>query len=154
MNYTQRFLGIRASNISWVGMRPDGNRMDGGRPMEGYLVGSKIVFRSSATWLIADQIKRFRSNQCWGLKSEFTTTVSELCIKTFYVLERFQDQDESQSFGYNGSTAGYLIITLLSLSKLYFYDIREKMFKTGQNLSKIGHFLCKNVQLGCPPTFC
>ena len=47
------------------------------------------------------------------------------------------------------STAGYLIITLLSRSKLYFYDIREKMLKTGQNLSKIGHYLCKNVQLGC-----
>ena len=61
------------------------------------------------------------------------------------------DQDESQSFGYNGSTAGYLIITLLSLSKLYFYDIREKMLKTGQNLSKIGHFLSRNAQLGCLP---
>ena len=58
------------------------------------------------------------------------------------------DQDESQSFGYNGSTAGYLIITLLSLSKLYFYDIREKMLKTGQNLSKIGHLLSRNAQLG------
>ena len=63
------------------------------------------------------------------------------------------DQDESQSFGYNGSTAGYLIITLLSLSKLYFYDIREKMLKTGQNLSKIGQLLSRNAQLGCLFTF-
>ena len=34
--------------------------------------------------------------------------------------------------------------------KTSFYDIREKMLKTGQNLSKIGSFLGKNSKLGCP----
>ena len=58
-----------------------------------------------------------------------------------------EDQDESCL----GRTAGYLIITLLSRSKLNFYvhfTTLEKMLKTGQNLSKIGCFLSKSSKLG------